>query len=60
MSYLPPLPEGYTYSLAKRQNILLAYRPTGPILYYDQVAKAWRELDRHISEVHPAREPSKS
>lgn len=57
MSYLPPLPEGYVYSLAKRRNLLLAYHPKGPVLYYDQGSRTWRELDRHISEVHPAQKP---
>jgi hypothetical protein len=54
MSYLPPLPPGYDYSLAKRQNLLLGFSPTLPILYLDEATMTWRELDRHVSEVHPA------
>jgi hypothetical protein len=54
MSFTPPLPPGYTYSLAKKRNLLLAYHALAPVLYYDEQAKAWRELDRHVSEVHPA------
>ena len=54
MSYLPPLPEGYTYSLTKQRNLLLAYHLQRPVLYWDEQAREWRELDRHVSEVHPA------
>lgn len=56
MTFLPALPPGYEFSLAKKRNLLLAYHATQPILYWD--GKAWLELDRHVSEVHPAPAPS--
>ncbi len=58
MSFIPPLPPGYDYSLAKRQNLLLGFSRTLPILYLDERAMTWRPLDRHVSKVHPAPEPS--
>lgn len=54
MSYLPPLPPGYNYALAKRQNLLLGYHRELPILYLEEETMAWRELDRHVSQVHAA------
>jgi hypothetical protein len=58
MSFIPPLPPGYVFSLAKRQNLLLGYHLVEPILYLDEQAMTWQPLDRHVSEVHPAPEPS--
>ena len=60
MTFLPALPPGYEFSLAKQRNLLLAYHREKPVLYYDEQAREWRELDRHVSEVHPAQEPSTS
>ena len=57
MSYLPPLPPGYDYALAKRQNLLLGYHRELPILYLEEETMAWRELDRHVSQVHAALNP---
>lgn len=60
MSYLPPPPPGYEYSLAKKCNLICAFHPQRPVLYLDEQTMQWRELDRHVSEVHPAPTPSKS
>lgn len=55
MSFLPTLPEGYEFSLAKQRNLLLAYHREKPVMYYDEQAREWRELDRHVSEVQPCK-----
>lgn len=57
---IPALPEGYTWALAKKRNLLLGYHATEPILYLDEDSMEWRVLDHHVSEVHPAQDPSKS
>jgi hypothetical protein len=53
MNFIPPLPAGYIFSLAKRKNLLLGYHPTLPVLYLDEHTMQWRELDRHTSELGP-------
>lgn len=58
MSYFPVLPPGYVFSLAKKQNVICGFHPQRPILYLDETTMQWRELDRHVSEVHPAQNPS--
>jgi hypothetical protein len=51
MSFIPPLPPGYVFSLAKRQNLLLGYHLVEPILYLDEDAMQWRVLDQHIRDL---------
>jgi hypothetical protein len=51
MSFIPPLPAGYVHSLAKKRNLLLGYHPQLPVLYLDEQAMVWRELDRHVSDL---------
>lgn len=58
-SFLPALPEGYVFSLAKRQNLLCGFHPGQPMLYLDEERMAWQVLDPRAGEVHPAQEPSK-
>ena len=55
---IPALPEGYTWALAMKSNILLGFHKTEPTLYLDEEAMVWRVLDRPISEVHPAQDSS--
>lgn len=57
MTYIPALPEGYTFSLAKRQNLLLGYHATQPVLYLDEDAMEWRVLDRAVGDI-TAKEPA--
>jgi hypothetical protein len=57
-SFLPALPEGYVFSLAKRQNLLCGFHPGQPMLYLDEERMAWRVLDPRAGEVHPALDPS--
>lgn len=52
--FFPPLPPGYDYALAGKSNLLVAVHQTAPTLYLDEASMTWRELDRHVSEVHPA------
>jgi hypothetical protein len=40
-SFLPALPEGYVFSLAKRQNLLCGFHPGQPMLYLDEERMAW-------------------
>ena len=58
MSYLPPLPVGYVMSYHPRRNLLLGFHTQQPTLYLDEKTMEWRELDRHVAEVHPAQSPS--
>jgi hypothetical protein len=57
-SFLPPLPEGYVFSLAKQQNLLCGFHPNQPMLYLDEDLMTWQELDRRSGDVHPAQSSS--
>ncbi len=58
MSFFPPPPLGYSITFHAERNLLVAFHVVQPTLYLDEAVMQWRELDRHVSEVHPVQDSS--
>lgn len=43
--YVPALPEGYVYSLAKARNLLTGWGQGLPTLVLDEKTMTWRRID---------------